>query len=141
MSLPRPAVLHPVAELALAAGVGIAVAALSGCDRAREQAFSRQLDAFERFHRVAWGEALPDEGRTEHRRRFDCIWDALVAAGRDPVVELGCWTRYTDATAACLETGEDIKACLSRGAAACDPSPAYLTAAKTCKAAQELHPD
>lgn len=135
-----PVALHPLglARRAAAASVGLAVvgSALAGCKRAREQTYAQQVEVFERFHRVSWGEKLPDEGRKQHRRDFDCLWDALADAGRDPTVELGCWTRHMEATTACLETGKDMTACLARGAAACEPSPAYLAAAATCKSAR-----
>lgn len=72
------------------------------------------------------------------RRRFDCIWDALTGAGRDPREDVACVARQIDSVVACTPGESRVEVCLARSRAVCALSTEYQRAARTCRGPRTL---
>ena len=74
-------------------------------------AFERVSEASARWYRAAWEKDPPTDQQAREQRRFECVWNGLVARGVDPVPDLHCLARAMTATAECQEGGKPAGKC------------------------------
>ena len=105
---------------------------VTGCsDRSRE--WDRLSDRHTRLYPLLWGQQIEPSELENSRRRFDCIWDGLTRAGREPGEDVDCWIRQLDVAIACSPGEPRYEVCQERASRVCTLSTEYLRVAQGCR--------
>lgn len=137
--IPSLVVFAPVVSRHPLLLVGLSL--LASCSgRARERVWADLELTQQRWYQLAWGTRMDPAQLAERRRSFDCVWDALDDAGRDPAPDFACFARRMDAHRACMANDPTAALCTERVDSECALPDAYVRAAESCASADARTP-
>jgi hypothetical protein len=112
--------------------LGSLLVCVAACS-AREREWDAQSERWTRLYPLLWGQAIEPSALEGSRRNFDCIWDGLTQAGREPREDVDCWNRQLDEMIACSADGTRAEICRERSARVCALSADYQRVAQECR--------
>jgi hypothetical protein len=104
---------------------------VTGCSE-REREWDRQSKRWTRLYPLLWGQAIEPSALEGSRKTFDCIWDGLTQAGREPREDVDCWNRQLDEMIVCSTPGTRAEVCTERSSRVCTFSAEYRRVARGC---------